>query len=458
VAIPAHPAVFGPERRGLFGLHHPPRGGSRGLGALLCNPLGYEAMSAHRTLRHLAERLAARGVAALRFDYDGTGDSAGRADDPGRFAAWLTSIRAAIAELRARAGVQDVALIGLRFGAALAALAASEGLDVEALVLWAPVVSGKNLVRELRAFRLLRDPKAPDPMGRGVEIGGYVFDESTLDTMATVDLLASPRPPARRVLVLSRSDRVAPDETRLAAHLRDSGADVQTVAGTGYGPMMRDDPYDSVVPFPTLNGIVDWLIEGRPLSPPSVVAAPASVPAVLTMTGRHGGVPLRETSIRFGDDRRLFGVLAEPCDPGRAKSPAVLLLNVGADQHVGPHRMNVEHARALASLGHPTFRFDLGGLGESAAAPGAPENRLFSLAAVDDVRAAMTQMERLRCGSRFVVVGLCSGSFVAFHSALADPRVVGQVLFNPFAFNWKEGDPVQREFKATSTYARGFVD
>ena len=57
--------------------------------------MGEEGRAAHRTFRRLAEELAEAGIVALRFDYDGTGDSAGLQDDPDRVAAWLASIEAA---------------------------------------------------------------------------------------------------------------------------------------------------------------------------------------------------------------------------------------------------------------------------------------------------------------------------------------------------------------------------
>ena len=61
----------------LFGwLHRAAGGKGSGLGLVLCNPFGYEAVCAHRGVRTLAEVAAARGVDALRFDYSGTGDSA----------------------------------------------------------------------------------------------------------------------------------------------------------------------------------------------------------------------------------------------------------------------------------------------------------------------------------------------------------------------------------------------
>jgi dienelactone hydrolase len=43
-----------------------------------------------------------------------------------------------------------------------------------------------------------------------------------------------------------------------------------------------------------------------------------------------------------------------------------------------------------------------------------------------------------RC-DRFVVIGLCSGAYQAFHTGLLDPRVAAQVLLNPQTFAWKEG-------------------
>ena len=61
-------------------------------GALILPPLGYEYMTTHRTLRTIAERVAAAGCCALRIDYDGTGDSAGDQWDAGRVAAWRQSV------------------------------------------------------------------------------------------------------------------------------------------------------------------------------------------------------------------------------------------------------------------------------------------------------------------------------------------------------------------------------
>ncbi len=103
---------------------------------MLCPALGYEYMSAFRTWRVLAGRLAALGFDTLRFDYDGTGNSAGDPEEPDRVAAWLRSIELAIAEIRRLSGAGPLALVGLRAGGMLALQAAAAAGGVDRLVLW----------------------------------------------------------------------------------------------------------------------------------------------------------------------------------------------------------------------------------------------------------------------------------------------------------------------------------
>jgi pimeloyl-ACP methyl ester carboxylesterase len=81
----------------------------------------------------------------MRFDYRGSGDSAGtmqglEASD------WVADIRMAVAELRDMAVIQKVSIIGLRLGALLAAHAARELGTIDRLVLWDPVTSGATYV------------------------------------------------------------------------------------------------------------------------------------------------------------------------------------------------------------------------------------------------------------------------------------------------------------------------
>jgi pimeloyl-ACP methyl ester carboxylesterase len=452
--------LFGPSDRRLAGFYHPAAGGkTRSPAIVLCNALGYELMSAHRTYRHLAMRLALAGFPTLRFDYRGTGNSTGTPRDPRRVRAWIDDIHAAVREVRSRSGVAAVALFGLRFGASLATVAAVEAPEVEALALWAPIVSGRAAVRELRAFRLLGDPKARRP-DDGEEIGGYYFSRETLTDLSGLELVTRTDRDVARVLVVPRGEQATKEESALAEHWRAARAEVSIATSSGYAAMMRDSPYEAVVPESTLDAVVQWFEDGStPVDVPR--PAPTSAPSMALTVGAGAGA-VRETPIHFGRDQRLYGVIAEPSSPSTTERPAVLLLNVGADNHVGPHRMNTEIGRELAGMGHVTLRFDVGGLGESAPSSGKGENRLYRMDSVDDVQEAMSALERWRGCSRFVLVGLCSGAFLAFHAAARDPRVIGQALVNMFAFEWKEGDPIapteRSSYASNRFYVRALLD
>ncbi|MDK9557685.1 alpha/beta hydrolase [Marinobacter sp. M216] len=141
---------FGPSESYLFGAFHPRQGASRNEAIVLCNPFGQEYLRAHKSIRRLAINLASLGYPVLRFDYRGTGDSAG--DISGVSAdQWVTDIGHAIQELQDMAAVPRVALIGLRLGALLAAKATLENDQVSRLVMWDPVVDGSAYVEGIRS-------------------------------------------------------------------------------------------------------------------------------------------------------------------------------------------------------------------------------------------------------------------------------------------------------------------
>jgi pimeloyl-ACP methyl ester carboxylesterase len=139
---------------------------------------------------------------------------------------------------------------------------------------------------------------------------------------------------------------------------------------------------------------------------------------------------MNETVIQFGSDKRLLGILTTPSS---AAAPlACLLLNAGVVHRVGPHRLNVKLARMLAQRGIPSLRLDLSGLGDSAPVTGRTNFR--DNQPVADLQTAMDLLERDKNIRRFVVVGICSGAVNAHAVALADPRVVGVLMFDGFMF------------------------
>jgi alpha-beta hydrolase superfamily lysophospholipase len=137
-----NPLYIGTAARRIFGIHEPAASREgRSRAAVLCYPCGTEYIYAHRSMRQLALKLSLSGYHTLRFDYFGTGDSAG---DEGEtdFGELTADVQTAIEALKDIAGTPKVALIGLRLGANVAANAAlSSPTEVEALVLWDPILT-----------------------------------------------------------------------------------------------------------------------------------------------------------------------------------------------------------------------------------------------------------------------------------------------------------------------------
>ena len=113
---------FGPSDKPLFGVYYPPQSQiARDCGVILCNPI---ATCPCRCLHHLALLFAAAGFPAFRFDYFGTADSSGDLEQ-GSVSRWLEDIHSAATELRRR-GSERLSVVGLCFGATLAALYAKD--------------------------------------------------------------------------------------------------------------------------------------------------------------------------------------------------------------------------------------------------------------------------------------------------------------------------------------------
>jgi len=450
----ATPIVFDAAGSWCFGWLHRAAGPGRRVGVVLCRPLGYEALCTYQTYAALAETLARSGFDVLRFDYEGTGDSAGSDAHPDRVAAWVASIVAAARELRRLAGVDALSLFGVRMGATLAVEAARELGGVESLVLWAPCMTGRAFVRELRAASAGGAQPPADSQRGDMEALGFLYTAQTLHDLHALDCVRIEAPPAPRALVVLRDDM--PGEGPLPAAWREKGVEVDALGLPGYARMMVE-PHKGVVEQDTLDAMAQWLLAA---SPPKAQAGAPPAPIVFNPRTLPGGI--HEIPLRFGPAGSLFGVLAEPPEEGAAarRNTAVLFLNVGHNYRIGPNRLYVHMARALAACGFRTLRFDLSGIGDSPGTSGPRQGNYYAKGSEVDVSAAIDRLGAEGC-TRFWLMGVCSGSFVAFQAALADPRVSGQVLMNSRLLEWQDGADedmwqasMQRHYKSTAFYRR----
>jgi pimeloyl-ACP methyl ester carboxylesterase len=442
---------FGSGGNRLFGwLHSPYTEAEARVGLVICNPFGYEAICAHRSVRVLGEAAAALDVPALRFDYSGTGDSAEIEPEADQIEAWCSDTLTAIAELQRRTGVERICLLGFRIGGLVATLAAARCKAVSSLILIAPVVSGRRYLRELRTVRLAaslssRAGGSFDDGGHpgAMEVSGFSLSAATLARLAQIDLTDHPAPTAETLLIDSSSFPVA-----RAWSEAPSGAGIRYRALPGLIEMLMTDPQFAVTSQEVVAAMRAWLLQdlrkgatdnpdGRRL-PDHPEADLSSASLALKGDSTSGSASLTERPVFFGTDAALFGIVTEPGDR-EMRRRAVIMLNAGADHHIGPSRMHVSLARRWARRGYFVLRMDLAGIGDSRTRRGRPDDDSFPPAALDDVRAGIEFM-KARYGIRDVALtGLCSGAYHTLRAAVAGAQVTRILMVNPQNFFWKKG-------------------
>lgn len=189
------PRYFGAERE-LFGIFHPGGPMQARHAVLLCPPLGQDMARSQRLYRLLAQAISARGHAALRFDFHGTGDSAG----DGNELSWqrcASDVCQAADELRNASGLDSVIAFGARLGANIA-LSVVESARLHGVLAWDPIMDGASHVAAMDRLqtqllsdttRFLKRRHDVDPRGEWV---GFPLDNGLRATLQNVRLESGP--------------------------------------------------------------------------------------------------------------------------------------------------------------------------------------------------------------------------------------------------------------------------
>lgn len=445
---------FGPPGRPVFGWLTVPAGATARAGVVLCLPVGEEERTARRTFRRLSRELALRGLLALRFDYDGTGDSAGSLNEPGRVDAWLSSVAAAV-ELLKSCGVSQVHGVGMRLGATILAGAAGTGsaLDVAdatatadrlraspfgSLVLWDPCGSGRDFLREGRALHALGENSQEVVPDGAIDTPGFRFNADTVERMNSLDLGSLPAEVslADRTLVLLRDDRQL--RAKVSGRLRTEPG-LEWGVALGQKQMIDRSPTDAIVPLQAIHRIVDWLSVvdfpethlKLPRTDEVVTVSNLSAsdhPGAAAGVGLANGAPVQvlEQARSFGSCG-VRGVVTEPI-VGPADLPWIVLVNAAVDHYIGPGRLWVNLARELAGQGFPCVRLDQSGVGDSPTRPGQVQDVAFATEWILELQEIADELRAV--GRRVVLVGLCSGAYMALETAL-HTEVDAVVAINP---------------------------
>jgi len=421
-------------------VHHHPAQGAHGV--LMISPWGIEELCARKAYRCLAERLSGRGYPVLRFDLPGTADA--RAYSASE--TWLASANEVLKRFADGNGLASVTVLAQGAGALIAARLAAEHPLVKGCILLAPVSSGRHHLRELLAWSNLMKESYRDETVKAADgalrAAGFVLSaemQEELKSLSTGRELAAATCP---VLLLQRPNH--PGDAKLAEEISQSALDLTCFDFDEYSGYVGD-PTLSQRPGRALDAVERWLEEKFPpgMGPASQGGEAASAVAASLPLG-ESETAITEEMLRFGDDRTCFGVLTAPSIP--RSGTGFIFLNSGYDHHIGWGRCHVEFARSLAREGHVSLRIDASGIGEAGLHAGQDAQILYSDSQIADVTAAVDVLERRGIG-RIILVGRCSGAYLAFLATVAEPRVSAVVLVNTRRFAWDPRQVVDTEIR-----------
>jgi pimeloyl-ACP methyl ester carboxylesterase len=456
-AGPMEAIYFDSSGRTLYAwLHRAEARPVRDFGLVICKPFGYEAICSHRSVRALAETAAAWGIPTIRFDYCGTGDSAEIDPDEDQIDIWTDDVVAAADELRRRTGVSNVGFVGIRLGALLALRAAPRAGVVPCLILVAPVLNGRKYLRELRTTRLAAmlgseslgregdTETEPSVLAPGaLEVTGFLISAATVATLEQIDVIRADLAPEIAMLVIDGES--LPVSRHWVADLLKMSRPVTYKTESGLVQMLATAPQFAEVPHHLIETVFDWVRSivdrngNRLLTKPADEATNLGAPQLLEIRSLPLPDPrYAEHPVRFGVEARLFGIVTA-CVGASRRVPAIILLNAGADYHVGASGMYVAFARRWVRYGYLVLRMDLAGLGDSQTRTGQSDDDVFPPDAMDDVNAAIEFLRGTYDVSSITVAGLCSGAYHALRAGTAGLPVSRILMINPQNYYWNDG-------------------
>lgn len=194
------PVMFKVAGQQVIGiLHRPDRSRRKRPAVLLLHGFTGSKHEAHRLFVLTARALARQGVIVLRFDFRGSGDSAGDFSDM-TIATELADARAAWRFLRRQPGVDRsrMGVLGMSMGGLVAAYLLAAESSAKAAVLWCPVGDPRRLLRVR-----MSPQAASDLRGRGViDWGGWPVGKAFVEDLQGRDPFAAIARSQAPVLIL----------------------------------------------------------------------------------------------------------------------------------------------------------------------------------------------------------------------------------------------------------------
>ena len=405
---------------------------------LMITPFAEERKGTLPVFMQTARVLAKDGIASLRFDFAGCGDSEGDfgTTPPAHFDA---DCDAALAWLSSAFPAAPIAVLGARTGALQAIRLAAKQPTVNALILWSPV-TGLDFVRQLLQRRMVNDMvaygKAQESRaslderlrkGETIDLDGYAISGSFYAWAQTLVVQPATVP---TFLVAGGHDEKTMTTCAEQAQ-RSERAD------------LRFPPFWNTVGHVDLTQLISqtraWLVSRL---------SHAVFPIALTDFSSDTAFA---QFLSLGEVPNCLRVIADT--PEGNPCAGVLFLHGWSGDRTGPHRLFVRFARRLAQDGFLCFRPDFYGRGLSDG-----EAADASIARMtENAQSALDALkQRLPPNTPLVVVAICSGCKVALSLAAKRQDISKLVLWSAESMGSLRSSAtgLRKTLNALSSYAR----
>ncbi len=226
--------LFENEGQKLYGVLHrpffPAKSSEKVPAVLFCHGFAGNKIGKHRIYISLAQRLAQLGIASLRFDFRGSGESEGEFSEM-TLESEVSDALQALKFLRQQNQIDRdrIGLLGNSFGGAVAVLAAQQDCDVKSLALVASLFNSRPWVKAWQAFQ--KEPNAKVAQQQMSQIlDGNVPGPAFYETFLKLDLQKAFSELAHIPLILAygeQDERVGRDQVEQFKHFR-QGSSAQT--------------------------------------------------------------------------------------------------------------------------------------------------------------------------------------------------------------------------------------
>ena len=417
----------------IFYWHHMPEEKSSDTAVIIISPFGPEYMHCSRSVKILADHIAATGFHCVRYDPPGMGNSSADLEDENIWLKWLEAPQSLTQHLNNKFNIKNIILLGLRSGC----LVMSELLkssEYAASIFWYPHTRGSHYIRGIQLLDSVLYENDKVQTGGTLDGGGYPITESLQTEIKKINLLKQDFAGINKTLVIN--DKETTSKSKLNEHLLNNDINTESIYLEGLDAMIKQVAL-SKVPFNNIDTICSWLKH-------NFTDTPRKSEAFIAEQRQYKTRDFCESIVRITSPRNIFGILTIP--ESNNKNRIVIIVNTGAAHHAGPNRFHVETARILALKGITTLRIDLSNLGDSIHDDNQEFPDEFPASSTEDINAVMSFVSE-NIYKEIILCGLCAGAHNIFHAALNSNNtdLKKLILINPETFYY---NPEQSELSS----------